>query len=86
MDRRRFQAAHLKYACIQMTARYPDAITSRSIAIETDTLDTITPALFGKFEARYAGLSSYMIVSDYNRPLLLICHFLWGREFSLILC
>ena len=61
MDRRRFEAAHLKYACLQMAARYPDAISSAHVKVETcvtDTLNEITPPLFGCFETRYAGMLS----------------------------
>ena len=59
MDRRRFEAAHLKYASLQMAARYPAVFSSTSIKVEScisDTLKEITPALFKAFETRYAGL------------------------------
>ena len=58
MDRRRFEAAHLMYACLQMVDRYPDAISSH-LKFESDvndTLNEITPALFRHFESRYAGM------------------------------
>ena len=58
MDRRRFQTAHLKYACLQMVARYPDDININCVRVDGDTTETlngITPTLFRCFEARYAG-------------------------------
>ena len=59
MDRRCFEAAHLKYACLKMAVQYPDAIPSANVQVEScifDTLNEITPALFQSFEARYAGV------------------------------
>lgn len=64
MDRRRFEAAHLKYACLQMAAQYPDAISLSSVRVEgdvTNTLSELTPSLFCCFEARYAGLAEQVI-------------------------
>ena len=58
MDRRRFAAAHLKYASLQMANWYSESITYSSIKFEgdvTDTLNEITPALFLGFEKKYAG-------------------------------
>ena len=49
MDRQRFEAAHLKYACLKMAMQYPDAIPSARVKVEScifDTLNEITPALF----------------------------------------
>ena len=62
MDRRRFESAHLKYACLQMAAQYPEAINTSCVGVEGDvthTLNNITPILFSCFEARYAGRYSY---------------------------
>lgn len=59
MDRRRFEAAHLKYACLQVVARYPEKISLSSVKFDgdaTETLNEITPILFDCFEAKYAGL------------------------------
>ena len=58
LDRRRFETAHLKYACLQLASRYPEAIRSEGVAVEADmanTLKDITPPLFQMFEAKYAG-------------------------------
>lgn len=58
LDRRRFETAHLKYACLQLASRYPEAIRPDAIAVEADittTLKEITPPLFHMFEAKYAG-------------------------------
>ena len=63
MDRRRFEAAHLKFACLQMATWYPEAISFDSVKFEGDltaTLDKVTPSLFCAFEAKYAG--SYLSV------------------------
>lgn len=59
MDRRRLEAAHLKYACLQIIAQYPESISLKSVKFEGDAIETlceITPALFTCFEARYAGM------------------------------
>lgn len=59
MDRRRFEAAHLKYAAIQLAMSYPEAIPPGSFTIKcdvADTLEQITPSLYDAFKARYAGI------------------------------
>ena len=59
MDRRRFEAAHIKYACLQLSAKYPEAVSGSSVPVESDTdnmLQKLTPALFKFFEATYAGI------------------------------
>ena len=58
LDRRRFETAHFKYACLQLASRYPEAIRPEAVAFEADitsTLKEITPPLFRMFEAKYAG-------------------------------
>ena len=58
MDRRRFEAAHLKYASLKMVSWYPEATSYSSVKFEgdvTDTLNEITHTLFLSFEANYAG-------------------------------
>lgn len=58
MDRRRFEAAHLKYASLQMASWYPQTNIHGSIKFEGDVLESlyeITPALFDSFETKYAG-------------------------------
>ena len=58
MDRRRFEAAHLKYASLKMVSWYPDTTSYNCVKFEgdvTDTLNEITPPLFSSFEANYAG-------------------------------
>lgn len=70
MDRRRFEAAHLKYASLQMATWYPEATSYNQITFEgdvKDTLNEIMPALCS-FEARYAGL--YNTVDGTVRPQL----------------
>ena len=65
MDRRRFEAAHLKYASLKMATWYPEAISHCSIKFEgkvTDTLKDITPAMFHSFESRYAGMENLMYI------------------------
>jgi len=59
MDRQRFEAAHLKYAYLQVVAQYPETISLKSVKFESDvmvTLCEITPVLFSCFKARYAGM------------------------------
>lgn len=66
LDRRRFEAAHLKYACLKLASQYPEAVSFSSIKVETDvqdSLSTITPALFSSFEARYAG---WLLITCYT--------------------
>lgn len=41
MDRRRFEAAHLKYAALKMAANYSEAIPSGNITVETDVMVTL---------------------------------------------
>lgn len=65
MDRRRLEVAHLKYACLQVAAQYPEEISFKAVKFEgdvTETLCKITPALFACFEARYAStyIASYV--------------------------
>ena len=58
LDRRRFEDAHLKYACLNLVSRYPLAFTFESVEVEADLMSTIekmTPLLFKTFEAKYAG-------------------------------
>lgn len=58
MDRRRFESAHLKYACLQMAAKYPEAFSTKYIRVDccvSHTFDEITPLLFKCFETQYAG-------------------------------
>lgn len=57
LDRRRFEAAHLKYAILTTQSRYPE-IAAGSIAMNTDissTLEVITPTFYDAFTQRYAG-------------------------------
>ena len=57
LDRRRFEAAHLKYAILTTQSRYPQ-IAAGSITMNTDisaTLEVITPNFYHAFTNRYAG-------------------------------
>ena len=59
MDRRRFEAAHLKYAILQFAASYPEVIPPGSLTVHCDIGDTlmlVTPLLYNAFRARYAGM------------------------------
>lgn len=58
LDRRRFEAAHLRYAILQVTSRYP-LIVPGPIGIITDVADVlrqVTPAYYEAFTQRYAGM------------------------------
>jgi hypothetical protein len=75
MDRRRFEAAHLKYACLQMLNWYPNtnSSTPQGLRFETDTMDTlseVTPGLFQSFERLYAGLYSKYTTDDGHVPYI----------------
>ena len=42
MDRRRFEAAHLKYACLQTAICYPEVLSSESkLSFKADIMDTL---------------------------------------------
>ena len=63
MDRRRFEAAHLKYACLRVVNLYPKFLSLDAICFDGDintTIEVITPLLFCGFEAKYAGLTLYI--------------------------
>ena len=56
MDRRRLEAAHIKYACLKMVGFYPEEF--KDFTFEGDisnTLDQVTPLLFKLFERTYSG-------------------------------
>ena len=75
IDRRRFEAAHLKYACLQMAVRYPDAITTNSILVEGDvtrTINEITPPVFKQFEAKYSGMSKLVCIWYVTTTIVLL--------------
>ena len=59
LDRRWLEDAHMKYACLQLLAWFPEAVGETCTAFQADMIDTlakITPALFFAFEAKYAGV------------------------------
>ena len=59
MDRRRLEAAHIKYACLKMVGFYPEGFKDFKFEGDiTDTLDKITPLLFKFFEQTYSGNTS----------------------------
>ena len=56
LDRRRLEAAHLKYAILQVNTRFQ--LLEANIAIESDissTLKEFTPIYYKSFAQRYAG-------------------------------
>ena len=56
LDRRRLEAAHIKYACLQVVNTYPTAFKNFEFKDDImDTLNQVTPVFFQCFEARYAG-------------------------------
>ena len=62
MDRRQFEAAHLKYACLRVVSLYQKFLSLDAICFDGDTntaIEVITPLLFCGFEAKYAGLTLY---------------------------
>ena len=59
MDRRRLESAHIKYATLQLIAKYPAGIDKFSYGFGVDVnskLIEITPALFHSFEKKYSGI------------------------------
>lgn len=63
MDRRRFEAAPLKYACLRVVNLYPKFLSLDAICFDGDintTMEVITPLLFCGFEAKYAGLTLHL--------------------------
>ena len=59
LDRRRFEASHLRYSMLKVMSRYPHMLspdTDRCIKSNlAETLDAITPHYFVAFSNRYAG-------------------------------
>ena len=67
LDRRRFEAAHLKYAALQLVVRYPEAFCQEGVTVEVevkDMFENITPALYNAFQAKYAGLPNWHALND----------------------
>jgi hypothetical protein len=58
MDRRRFEAAHLKFAVLKITTAYGDVIKRENVKFDSDianSLMAVTPVLYSAFMSRYAG-------------------------------
>ena len=58
LDRRRFEAAHLRYAVLQVAAFYSELLLTQGLFVYPDvekTLSIITPALYSAFQARFSG-------------------------------
>ena len=58
LDRRRFEAAHLRYAVLKVAASYPELMGTQGLLVYPDvekTLQIITPALYSSFQARFSG-------------------------------
>ena len=67
MDRRYFEAAHLKYAALRLAVRYPEAFHQRGVTVDVevrDMLQEITPSLYDAFQAKYAGLHTPLYVRN----------------------
>lgn len=61
LDRRRFEAAHLRYALLQVASRYPLIVPS-PLGMTTDVADIlhqVTPAYYEAFTQRYSGMHMY---------------------------
>ena len=58
MDRRRLEAAHMRYACLMMAASYPEEFKGFSLEGDiTNSLEKVTPMLFQVFERTYSGMN-----------------------------
>ena len=58
LDRRRFEAAHLKYALLMTQKRYA-TIPATGIPMQTElseTLQTFTPLYYEAFTQKYSGM------------------------------
>ena len=58
LDRRRLEAAHLKYAVLTTMARYPDICNHKGLTISTslsDTIEDTAPMFYKEFMSKYAG-------------------------------
>lgn len=56
LDRRRFEAAHLKYAVLMVSSRYPEI--DKPVTMYSDlqrTLKLFTPNFYKAFETKYSG-------------------------------
>lgn len=55
---RRFEAAHLRYAMLEITSHYSEQLQMPEITILPDTqltLQELTPKLHSTFQAQYSG-------------------------------
>lgn len=56
LDRRRLEAAHLKYAALKVMKRYPEVFKQHKINIKlTETLESITKDFYTAFTLKYSG-------------------------------
>ena len=70
LDRRRFEAAHLKYALLMTQRRYA-TIPATQIPMQTEfneTLKTFTPLFYEAFTQKYSGMYVNMYVSVFLYP------------------
>ena len=59
MDRRRLEAAHLKYALLQTVAEYPNIFSDSDMVVSTDiqeTLQQFTFKYYSGFQNGYSGI------------------------------
>ena len=67
LDRRRLEAAHLRYAVLKVVSYYPKELGTTTIYPDFKiTLEFITPLFFSIFRSHYAG--EYIAMSD-NIPI-----------------
>ena len=74
LDRRRLEAAHLKYAALQTAAHYSDYFATSDMVFYTDvqeTLEKITPTFYSAFQAHYSG---NILQNRYLVPLIKFVH------------
>lgn len=70
MDRRRFEAAHLKYAALRLAVTYPEAFRQRGVTVEVevgDMLQEITPHCMMVFRPNMQVCNHYFVISDFFR-------------------
>lgn len=57
VDRRRLEAAHLKYAALKVMKRYPETFKDYCICVkQEDTLEKITGYFYSAFTSKYINI------------------------------
>ena len=76
LDRRRFEAAHLKYALLMTQSQYPHIDESISVSTEVyESIKRVTPKFYTsfcmKYSGKYSNMLKYMELTYYNTSIVL---------------